>query len=118
MATFIQPHRERPVSAAILVAHILILRRPLRAVFHVRDVSRPAGTEARSAACRKESVDRLMLAEVGEAPATNAVTHPNFFLVGAARGGTTSLWQYLRDHPEIHMPAGLAGKEPSFFCDL
>jgi len=47
-----------------------------------------------------------------------AATHPNFFLVGAPRAGTTSLWQYLRDHPEIHMPSGLAGKEPSFFCDL
>jgi hypothetical protein len=46
------------------------------------------------------------------------VAHPNFFLVGAPRAGTTSLWHYLRDHPEIHMPSGLAGKEPSFFCDL
>ena len=46
------------------------------------------------------------------------IAHPNFFLVGAPRAGTTSLWHYLRDHPEIHMPSGLAGKEPSFFCDL
>ena len=44
--------------------------------------------------------------------------HPNFFLVGAARAGTTSLWQYLRAHPDIYMPAALHGKEPSFFCDL
>ena len=44
--------------------------------------------------------------------------HPNFFLVGAARAGTTSLWQYLRAHPDIYMPAALQGKEPSFFCDL
>ena len=43
---------------------------------------------------------------------------PNFFLVGAARAGTTSLWQYLRAHPDIHMPAAVHGKEPSFFCDL
>lgn len=44
--------------------------------------------------------------------------HPNFFLVGAARAGTTSLWQYLRAHPDIHMPASVHGKEPSYFCDL
>ena len=28
---------------------------------------------------------------------------PNFFIVGAARSGTTSLDQYLRQHPEIYM---------------
>jgi hypothetical protein len=44
--------------------------------------------------------------------------HPNFFLVGAPRAGTTSLWQYLKAHPEIYMPASLEGKEPSHFCDL
>lgn len=44
--------------------------------------------------------------------------HPNFFLVGAARAGTTSLWHYLRAHPDVYMPAALQGKEPSFFCDL
>jgi hypothetical protein len=46
------------------------------------------------------------------------VTHPNFFLVGASRSGTTSLWHHLRQHPQVHMPTTLAGKEPSFFCDL
>jgi hypothetical protein len=45
-------------------------------------------------------------------------TDPNFFLVGAARAGTTSLWHYLRAHPDVYMPAALQGKEPSFFCDL
>lgn len=44
--------------------------------------------------------------------------HPNFFLVGAPRAGTTSLWQYLKAHPEVYMPATLEGKEPSHFCDL
>ena len=28
-------------------------------------------------------------------------TTPNFFLVGAAKAGTTALWRYLRQHPEI-----------------
>jgi hypothetical protein len=46
---------------------------------------------------------------------------PTFFMVGAARAGTTSMYDYLRAHPQIYMPptsAGVAGKEPSFFCDL
>nr|ASV47145.1 sulfotransferase [uncultured bacterium] len=48
-----------------------------------------------------------------------AVREPNFFLVGASRAGTTSLWRYLVEHPDIFMPArGMAEKEPSHFCDL
>jgi hypothetical protein len=46
---------------------------------------------------------------------------PTFFMVGAARAGTTSMYDYLRAHPQIYMPpssSGVAGKEPSFFCDL
>lgn len=49
------------------------------------------------------------------------VAEPTFFMVGAARAGTTSMYDYLRAHPQIFMPpssAGVAGKEPSFFCDL
>lgn len=30
---------------------------------------------------------------------------PNFFIVGAPKCGTTSLWSYLKDHPEIYMPS-------------
>ncbi|MBZ8179763.1 sulfotransferase domain-containing protein [Oscillatoria salina] len=41
---------------------------------------------------------------------------PDFFLVGAAKCGTTSMYKYLRQHPEIFMPQD---KEPHFFgCDL
>ena len=29
---------------------------------------------------------------------------PDFFIVGAAKCGTTSMYRYLRKHPEIHMP--------------
>ena len=43
---------------------------------------------------------------------------PTFFMVGAARAGTTSMYEYLRSHPQIYMPSTVAGKEPSFFCDL
>ena len=36
---------------------------------------------------------------------------PNFLIVGAAKSGTTSLYQYLRRHPDIFMPYL---KEPGF----
>ena len=36
---------------------------------------------------------------------------PNFFLVGAAKSGTTSLYNYLKQHPEIFMPSL---KEPKY----
>lgn len=39
---------------------------------------------------------------------------PNLFLVGVVRGGTTSLWGYLDQHPEIYMAAV---KEPHFFSN-
>jgi hypothetical protein len=29
---------------------------------------------------------------------------PNFLIIGAMKGGTTSLWQYLRSHPQVFMP--------------
>jgi hypothetical protein len=38
---------------------------------------------------------------------------PDFFIVGAPRAGTTSLYSYLSSHPDIYMPAE---KEPNFFC--
>lgn len=38
---------------------------------------------------------------------------PNFFIVGAAKCGTTSLYHYLEQHPEIGMASY---KEPCFFC--
>lgn len=28
---------------------------------------------------------------------------PNLLVIGAMKGGTTSLWEYLRQHPQIHM---------------
>lgn len=43
---------------------------------------------------------------------------PNFFIVGSARSGTTSLWQILRRHPQVFMPADELYKEPGFFSDL
>ena len=37
----------------------------------------------------------------------------DFLIVGAAKSGTTSLYQYLNQHPYIFMPTN---KEPWFFC--
>jgi len=38
---------------------------------------------------------------------------PNFFIVGAPKCGTTSLYQWLRQHPDVFMPEK---KEPKWFC--
>ncbi|GDX51731.1 hypothetical protein LBMAG27_07780 [Bacteroidota bacterium] len=38
---------------------------------------------------------------------------PNFFIVGAAKAGTTSLYNYLRQHPDIFLPSI---KEVNYFC--
>ena len=38
---------------------------------------------------------------------------PNFFIVGAAKAGTTSLHAYLSEHPQVFMPAL---KEPHYFA--
>jgi hypothetical protein len=38
---------------------------------------------------------------------------PNFLIVGAAKSGTTSLYYYLADHPDVYFPK--VYKEPNFF---
>jgi hypothetical protein len=38
---------------------------------------------------------------------------PNFFIVGAPKAGTTSLYHYLDQHPQVYMSAI---KEPNFFA--
>ena len=40
---------------------------------------------------------------------------PNLFIPGAPRAGTTSLWRYLSEHPEIYMSPV---KEPAFFAPV
>jgi len=40
------------------------------------------------------------------------VRKPNLFIVGAPKCGTTSLWTYLREHPQVFMSAE---KELYFF---
>jgi hypothetical protein len=41
------------------------------------------------------------------------MTMPNFLIIGAARSGTTSLFKYLQQHPQIYTPRL---KEPMFFA--
>lgn len=41
---------------------------------------------------------------------------PNFFIVGTSRAGTSTLWQYLKLHPQIFMPQSDLFKEPAYFC--
>ena len=41
-------------------------------------------------------------------------TKPNLFIVGAAKSGTTSLHNYLKQHPQIYMSAH---KEPHFLIN-
>src|ERR1700761_2108738 len=38
---------------------------------------------------------------------------PDFFIVGHPKSGTTALYEMLRDHPQVFMPAN---KEPWFFA--
>ena len=43
------------------------------------------------------------------------MTHPNFIIAGVARCGTTSLYHYLKQHPQIGFPKI---KEPKFFSSI
>ena len=40
------------------------------------------------------------------------MTMPNFFIIGAQKAGTTSLYHYLKQHPQVYMSPH---KEPHFF---
>ena len=41
------------------------------------------------------------------------MTRPNFFVVGTFKGGTTTIYNYLRQHPDIFM---CVPKEPRYFA--
>src|SRR5579871_6132354 len=45
---------------------------------------------------------------------SEAARKPDFFIVGAAKCGTTTLYAHLKGHPEVFMPDL---KEPDFFGD-
>lgn len=46
-------------------------------------------------------------------PLPSHIRYPDFFIIGAPKCGTTALYSYLRDHPQVFMPSL---KEPQFFC--
>jgi hypothetical protein len=46
-------------------------------------------------------------------PKMNKAQLPNFLIIGAGKSGTTSLWYYLRQHPQIYLSPK---KEPRFFA--
>lgn len=52
------------------------------------------------------------LQHIVDAPVRKSMSLPNLFIVGAPKCGTTALYQYLRQHPEVFMSAV---KEPHFF---
>ncbi len=43
------------------------------------------------------------------------MTMPNFLIIGAMKSGTTALYYYLEQHPQIYMSPV---KEPNFFCSV
>lgn len=45
--------------------------------------------------------------------ASDSLSYPNFFIVGAPRCASTFMYTYLRQHPDVFLPAN---KEPKFFC--
>ena len=40
---------------------------------------------------------------------------PNFIIVGTIKSGTTSIWNFLKNHPDVFMPEI---KETRFFSDM
>jgi hypothetical protein len=43
-----------------------------------------------------------------------SVARPNFLIIGAAKAGTTSLYHYLGQHPDVYVSPI---KEPRYYCD-
>jgi hypothetical protein len=58
----------------------------------------------------------------GDTPmAAASATRPNFFVIGAAKSGTSAIWHHLQEHPQIYMSPrkqtrffAFAGQEPDF----
>ncbi|MCF8218512.1 MAG: sulfotransferase domain-containing protein [Bacteroidales bacterium] len=44
---------------------------------------------------------------------TSTFHHPDFLIIGAGKSGTTALYKYLQQHPQVFMPTT---KEPDFFA--
>jgi hypothetical protein len=68
-----------------------------------------AGREASSQIAREDTSDGRVGSDHGTGASTRS---PNFFVIGAPRSGTTSLYEYLDAHPDVFMSTV---KEPDFF---
>jgi hypothetical protein len=57
----------------------------------------------------------IVVAGMAQLPGQGAhsMTMPNFLIIGAMKAGTTALYYYLEQHPQIYMSPV---KEPDFFC--
>jgi len=58
-------------------------------------------------------ISKNIMYSVGMRGDKQLIKKPNFFIVGAAKSGTSSLFHYLDLHPDIYMSAI---KEPHYFC--
>jgi hypothetical protein len=66
---------------------------------------------AEFAGCGADSVKTARKRSASEPEQRSRI--PNFFIVGAPKAGTTSLFTYLAAHPQVYMPEL---KEPFYFC--
>lgn len=44
--------------------------------------------------------------------------HPDFFVVGAAKSGTTALWRYFQEHPNLFVTSNIAHKELGYYSEV
>jgi hypothetical protein len=58
------------------------------------------------------SIDIVMRWHLSRRHPEPGPVHPTFLLIGANKGGTTSLWHYLSQHPDVFM---CLNKEPMYF---
>src|SRR5581483_8954386 len=73
-----------------------------------------SATEDSMSAAVEEPLARIDV-RTPDTGAARARPEPNFFIIGASKAGTTSLYEYLRQHPDVFMSED---KEPWFFCDI
>jgi hypothetical protein len=78
--------------------------------YHIQAEKRAAD---RRDASRPNSGDPVHLNATSPPTTVQSMTLPNFLLIGAAKAGTSSIHNYLKQHPEIFLSEN---KEPRFFA--
>src|SRR5205807_10151578 len=72
-------------------------------------------TSGRSGSAPTGRTSRRASVETARSDDRRGVGHlPTFFVIGAMKAGTESLWQYLRRHPQVFMTEV---KEPDYFAE-